>query len=67
MALRCPTKHSEIRQMLTEAHTWTDGSLGEQDWTPPARYFLSQAAERHQTAVGGIKHVAGNHLTMDHT
>lgn len=53
--------------MRTEAHTGADGSLRQQDRTAPARHFLSQAAESHQTGIGSIKHVTGHNLTVDHT
>jgi len=53
--------------MRTEAHTWADGSLGQQDWTSPAGDLLPQAAETHQTRIGSIKHVTGRNLTMEHT
>ena len=61
-----PLAHNWDR-VRTEANTWADGGLGEQDRTPPARDFFCQAAEPHQAGIGSIKHVAGHHLAVDHT
>ncbi len=54
-------------RIRTEAHTGADGCLRQQDWASPACYFLSQAAQSHQTGIGSIKHVSGHDLAVDHT
>ena len=54
-------------RLRTEAHTGADGSLRQQHRTPPARHFLSQAAETHQAGIGSVEHVTGHDLTVDHT